>query len=120
MTHPPGPETGSPPSLARSHLASLEEDPDRKPLIKREALCSTLAGNCCDLLTVTSPTTSLDALKKRKGVIISGERGMGVGLGEALARLDIRLPLPHLPHTFHTSPRTSQAACTRGRPTPLG
>lgn len=64
--------TNTSPYPPHSHLASLEEDPDRKPRLKREVLCSTLAGNCCDILTVTSPTTNAEVLKKRRGIMISG------------------------------------------------
>ena len=59
------------------HLATLEEDPERKPRMRREALCTSLAGNCCDLLTITSPGASAEALKKRRGAIISGDERKG-------------------------------------------
>ena len=35
-------------------------------------MCQTLAGNNCDLLTITSFACEPEALKARKGVVISG------------------------------------------------
>lgn len=55
------------------YLAALDVDPDkekRRIRLKREVLCTTLAGNPCDLLTITSMGTP-EALKKRRGVIVS-------------------------------------------------
>ncbi len=47
-------------------------------------LCTTLAGNTCDVLTITSPADSGDAIQRRKGVVITGAwpvgfRGPGFG-----------------------------------------
>ncbi len=38
----------------RRFLATLEADPLRAGRFKRRALCQTLAGNNCDVLTITS------------------------------------------------------------------
>lgn len=58
------------------HLAALEADPLRKQYVRRETLTHSLAGNACDLLTITSPVpggaaAATDALKRRRGVLLS-------------------------------------------------
>ncbi len=50
----------------------LQADPARAPLIQREQLATTLAGNCCDVLTITEPCSDQQELKRRKGAVISG------------------------------------------------
>ena len=57
-------------------LAALEADPVRKHYVRRETLTHSLAGNACDLLTITSPVpggaaAGADALKRRKGALLS-------------------------------------------------
>ncbi|KAG1662144.1 hypothetical protein FOA52_011017 [Chlamydomonas sp. UWO 241] len=52
------------------YLAVKLEQPHCKGWVKREALCSSLAGNVVDVLTITSPG-SAEAVRRRRGVIIS-------------------------------------------------
>jgi hypothetical protein len=52
-------------------LQALEGDPVRGTFVKRQQLCLTLAGNCCDVLTLTSPDSS--KLRDRRGVVLTGE-----------------------------------------------
>lgn len=54
------------------YLHELENDPKRRNRFRRRTLCQTLAGNSCDLLTITSFACDPEALKARKGVVISG------------------------------------------------
>ena len=55
----------------RMYLRKLEADPQRSNCFRRRTLCSTLAGNDCDLLTVTSFSSDPESLKARKGILIS-------------------------------------------------
>jgi len=52
-------------------LNSCEANPEKSAYFTRELLCKTLAGNNCDLLTITEPAEDEDELKKREGVVIS-------------------------------------------------
>ena len=49
-------------------LYNLQIDPQRQCFVKRDLLCETLAGNRCDLLTITEPSS----LKDRKIVVVTG------------------------------------------------
>ncbi|OQR96563.1 metalloprotease family M14B [Thraustotheca clavata] len=40
----------------QDYLDCIDEDPERALVCRRTDLCQTLAGNSCDLLTITSPT----------------------------------------------------------------
>ena len=51
--------------------AALEKDPKRRNRFRRRPLCQTLAGNNCDLLTITSFACDSQALKARKGVVVT-------------------------------------------------
>ena len=53
------------------YLHSLEQDERIRNLVRRKSMCSTLAGNRCDLLTITGPCTSLEESNSRPSVIIS-------------------------------------------------
>jgi len=56
----------------QSYLDELESDPIRSSRVKRRTLCRTLAGNQCDLLTITSFGSGNDgSLEKRRGVLLS-------------------------------------------------
>jgi len=55
----------------QNYLHNLEQDPVRRKLFRRRSLCQTLAGNTCDLLTITSFSGDPQTLKKRKGVVVS-------------------------------------------------
>ena len=61
------------------YLQSLENDPVKSRHIRRRKLCDTLAGNSCDVLTVTSFDTSSSCastaavpMKQRRGVVVTG------------------------------------------------
>eukprot|EP00798_Chlamydomonas_sp_ICE-L_P012689 gene12689-15921_t len=54
------------------YIADLEADPERRHRVSRSVLCSTLAGNTCDLLTITTPTEKPEVLARRRGIVISG------------------------------------------------
>jgi hypothetical protein len=51
---------------------ALEEGPTRS-CIRRSVLATSLAGNPVDLLVITAPTDKQEVLKKRKGVVLTGE-----------------------------------------------
>lgn len=53
------------------YLHTLEVDPRRRNRFRRRTLCYTLAGNTCDLLTVTSFACDPEALRQRKGIVVS-------------------------------------------------
>ncbi|GIL75186.1 hypothetical protein Vretimale_7859 [Volvox reticuliferus] len=53
------------------YIRSLELDPLRRHQLRRETLATSLAGNAVDVLTITSPTDDPEALKRRKGVVVS-------------------------------------------------
>ena len=47
----------------RRYLAKIESDPRTKDKFQRKMLCQDLAGNPCDLLTVTTFTDSAEKMK---------------------------------------------------------
>ena len=53
------------------YLTKLEQDPVISSRFRRRVLCQTLAGNNCELLTITSFASDSVALKVRKGVVVS-------------------------------------------------
>jgi len=53
------------------YLKKLQEDPACNRYIRRSLLCSTLAGNRCDLLSITAPAKSLAQLKSRVAIIFT-------------------------------------------------
>ena len=53
------------------YLLGLANDPKRRNRFRRRALCQTLAGNDCDLLTITSFACDPESLRARKGIVIS-------------------------------------------------
>lgn len=55
----------------QSHLKSLQVDRCRNKTFRRSNITRTLAGNRCDMLTITEHTGSLSELHQRKGVFIS-------------------------------------------------
>lgn len=55
-----------------TNTQALEEHPQRSPFVDRTLLTSTLAGNAVDCLSITAPTVSAEAHKKKKGVVITG------------------------------------------------
>lgn len=58
-------------SNLQNYLTNLEADPIRRKLFKRRTLCHTLAGNSCDILTITSFSSDPQAMQRRKGVVVS-------------------------------------------------
>ena len=53
------------------YLRDLETDPTTSKRFRRRPLCETLAGNTVEMLTVTSFTAEPEAIRRRKGVVIS-------------------------------------------------
>jgi len=52
-------------------LDALEADPKKKNRMRRRPLCQTLAKNNCDMLIVTTFNSDAEAIKHRKGIVIS-------------------------------------------------
>eukprot|EP00747_Dinoflagellata_sp_TGD_P064225 gnl/TRDRNA2_/TRDRNA2_153809_c1_seq1.p1 gnl/TRDRNA2_/TRDRNA2_153809_c1~~gnl/TRDRNA2_/TRDRNA2_153809_c1_seq1.p1 ORF type:complete len:878 (-),score=143.06 gnl/TRDRNA2_/TRDRNA2_153809_c1_seq1:50-2368(-) len=52
-------------------LLLMEQDPAMARRFRRRKLCETLAGNACDLVTITSFTDDLAALRSRRAVVIT-------------------------------------------------
>lgn len=48
-----------------------EDDPRSKSFLRRRELCTTIAGNRCDLLTITNFTKDLKALRSRRGIVLT-------------------------------------------------
>ena len=53
------------------YLDKLEADPKRRNRMRRKTLCQTIAGNNCDMLIITTFQSDPEAIKARKGVVIS-------------------------------------------------
>jgi len=53
------------------YLAKIEADPRTRDKFQRKMLTQDLAGNACDLLTVTTFSDSPEKMKQKKGIIIS-------------------------------------------------
>jgi len=53
------------------YLNKLEADPKKKTRFRRKPLCTTLAGNVCDMLIVTTFGSDYEEVRKRKGAVIS-------------------------------------------------
>lgn len=52
-------------------LQKLESQPDMATKFRRRKLCETLAGNACDLVTITSFCSDPDAIQARRAVVIT-------------------------------------------------
>lgn len=52
-------------------LLELEKDPHVSRRFRRRKLCETLAGNPCDLITITSFSSDPDALRNRRAIVIT-------------------------------------------------
>mmetsp|Transcript_47300 Transcript_47300/g.86861 ORF Transcript_47300/g.86861 Transcript_47300/m.86861 type:complete len:756 (-) Transcript_47300:91-2358(-) len=52
-------------------LAALERDGNMARRFSRRKLCDTLAGNACDLITITSFTGDAAALRQRRAVVVT-------------------------------------------------
>ncbi|KAG2381432.1 hypothetical protein C9374_006421 [Naegleria lovaniensis] len=55
----------------QNYLNNLEKDKIRSQFVRRRILCQDVAGNACDLLTITSFACDPTALKRRKGVVLT-------------------------------------------------
>ena len=55
----------------QKYLYSLEQDQQIRALVRRRTMCLTLAGNRCDMLTITGPCSSLEESESRPAIIIS-------------------------------------------------
>ncbi|CEG47357.1 aps kinase atp sulfurlyase pyrophosphatase fusion protein [Plasmopara halstedii] len=53
------------------YLEQLERDPERMQLLCRTELCQTIAGNTCDLLSITSPEINELLLDERRIIVLS-------------------------------------------------
>lgn len=56
----------------RRYLLKLETDPRTSNLVHRRKLCETLAGNRCDVITITERTGDPVESKYKPGIVISG------------------------------------------------
>jgi len=55
----------------QEYLKVAEAKTDNRSRMRRRILCQTLAGNSCDLLTITSFMGDPEVLKRRKGIVIT-------------------------------------------------
>lgn len=55
----------------QSDLRRLESDPNMSRRFRRRKLCDTLAGNACDLITITSFCSDPAAIRSRRAVVIT-------------------------------------------------
>lgn len=55
----------------RQYLLAMEQDPKRSKYVKRRVLCHTIAGNECDVLTITSFNSDPAHIKNRKGIVMT-------------------------------------------------
>jgi hypothetical protein len=63
------------------YLVFLEQDRRIALVMRRKLLCTTLAGNRCDLLTITGPCSSIEESNARPSIVLSAR----VHPGEAMA-----------------------------------
>lgn len=61
-------------------LAEIEKDPFKSSISTRRLLTNTVAGNRCEILTITSPGT-LEEVKRRKGAVITARVHPGETVG---------------------------------------
>lgn len=54
------------------HLHQLQRTAAASGCLRRSLLCRTLAGNQCDVLTITSPSSSLSRMQQRPAVVLTG------------------------------------------------
>ena len=55
----------------QNYLNNLEKDKIRSQFVRRRILCQDVAGNACDVLTITSFACDPTALKRRKGIVLT-------------------------------------------------
>lgn len=57
-------------TMLNTDLHRLESDPNRSRYVRRRTLCRTLAGNACDMLSITDyEEGSPDEMRSRKGIV---------------------------------------------------
>ena len=61
-------------------LNKISLDPVKNQFCSRKTLCESLAGNKCEMLTITSKQ-NLENMAKRKGVVISARVHPGESVG---------------------------------------
>jgi len=87
----------------RADLAYIETDKARSQFVSKKTLCYTLAGEACEVLTITSKG-NLENFSSRKGVVITAR----VHPGESVASWMMRGVL-----SFLTDPTNSEAKLLR-------
>ena len=55
----------------QNYLIDAQTDSNKSKRFRRTTLCNTIAGNACDLLTITAPCESIQDLKSRVVVILT-------------------------------------------------
>ena len=55
----------------QNYLIDAQTDDNKSKRFRRTTLCNTIAGNACDLLTITAPCESIEDLKSRVVVILT-------------------------------------------------
>lgn len=53
------------------YLNQLEADPKKKNRMRRRTLCQSIAGNNCEMLIITTFQSDPEAIKNRKGIVIT-------------------------------------------------
>jgi murein tripeptide amidase MpaA len=53
------------------YLNSLDADPKRKNRLRRRVLTPTIAGNNCEMIIITTFQSDPEAIKNRKGIVLS-------------------------------------------------
>jgi len=81
------------------YLGTLEDDPANATRLRRKVLCRTLAGNNCEIVTITSFDSDPEEIKKRRGIFLSAR----VHPGESNASWVMQGVLDYLLGQTHTA-----------------